>query len=467
MVRKSGVLRHYHSWLSLGQQLLDAAVVFALLPALCMMRELPWDQPYQMTTVLGALLTWAAMGAVDAYRPWRGAGLLQDAGLIIGAWLVVICALLFIAWGVKFTDAYSRLVVGGWFVLSPLALVLLHVAERAFLRTLHKNGRNTRTAVIVGAGDLGQILAARIISAEWMGIRILGFFDDDTRKEEKRIQDVPVLGKGSDVSAYVRHRHVDQVYLALPMRAEKRMRELFDALQDCTASVFLAPDLFIFELLGAREQDVDGLPVFALCDTPLSGPFGIVKRMEDIILSLIILLSIFPLMLLIAIGIRLSSQGSVFFKQYRYGLNGKQIKVYKFRTMTVCENGDEVRQAKHCDPRVTRFGAFLRRTSLDELPQFYNVLQGRMSIVGPRPHAVAHNEQYRKLIRSYMWRHKVRPGITGWAQVNGWRGETDTLDKMKKRVEYDLDYIRRWSVWLDIKIILLTVIRGFGGKNAY
>jgi putative colanic acid biosynthesis UDP-glucose lipid carrier transferase len=173
-------------------------------------------------------------------------------------------------------------------------------------------------------------------------------------------------------------------------------------------------------------------------------------------------------MLVIAIAIKMTSKGPVIFKQDRYGLNGKRIKVYKFRSMTVCDNDDTViQQASRFDIRVTKLGLFLRRTSLDELPQFINVLQGRMSVVGPRPHAVAHNEQYRKLIKGYMWRHKMKPGITGWAQINGWRGETDTIEKMKKRVEYDLEYIRRWSVWFDLKIVFLTVFKGFVDKNAY
>jgi len=252
------------------------------------------------------------------------------------------------------------------------------------------------------------------------------------------------------------------------MRSEKKMREVFDQLQDTTASLYLIPDLFVFELLGARQQDIAGLPAFALCETPLTGPFGGIKRVEDIVLASVILFFIWPIMLGIALAIRITSKGPVIFKQHRYGLNGERIKVYKFRSMTVSDNDDTViEQASRYDIRVTRLGLFLRRTSLDELPQFINVLQGRMSVVGPRPHAVAHNEQYRKLIKGYMWRHKMKPGITGWAQINGWRGETDTLDKMKKRVEFDLEYIRRWSVWLDLKIVFLTVFKGFVDKNAY
>ncbi len=467
MIGKSGTLRRYHAWFSFGQRLLDALAVFALLPALCMLRGIPYGQSCQEMAVLGALLTWVAMGTVDVYRPWRGASFLQEVRLIVGAWLLVIGAMLFIAWGVKFTGDYSRLVVGGWFVLSPITLMLLHIARRAFLRTLRKHGRNRRTAVIVGAGDLGRELAGRMLDADWMGIQLVGFFDDNPELTGKNIEGAPMLGAGEDVYAFVQRERIDKVYLALPMRAEKRMREVFDALQDCTASVFLVPDLFIFELMGAREQDVAGLPVFSLCESPFAGPFGMVKRAEDVVLASVILLLLWPVMFMIVLGIKYSSPGPVLFKQRRYGLNGRGIKVYKFRTMNVCEDEGDVPQARKCDPRITRFGALLRRTSLDELPQFYNVLQGRMSVVGPRPHAVAHNEQYRKLIRGYMWRHKVKPGITGWAQVNGWRGETDTPEKMQKRVEFDLDYIRHWSLWLDIKIVWLTLFRGFTNPNAY
>jgi len=212
---------------------------------------------------------------------------------------------------------------------------------------------------------------------------------------------------------------------------------------------------------------VGNIQTLSVYNNPMSGGAAALKRFEDIVLSSIILTIIALPMLAIAIGIKLTSKGPVIFKQDRYGLNGKRIKMWKFRSMTVTENADKVTQAKKGDARITKFGAFLRRTSLDELPQFINVLKGDMSVIGPRPHAVAHNEEYRKMVDFYMLRHKVRPGITGWAQVNGWRGETETLDKMQKRIEYDLDYIRNWSLWMDFKILILTLFKGFVGKNAY
>ncbi|HBL9150388.1 TPA: undecaprenyl-phosphate glucose phosphotransferase, partial [Escherichia coli] len=245
-----------------------------------------------------------------------------------------------------------------------------------------------------------------------------------------------------------------------------KMKELIKALTDTTCSVILIPDVFTFNILQSRTEEVNGIPVVPIFETPLNGINMVLKRLEDIILSVVILTLISPILIIISLCVKLTSPGPIIFKQTRYGMDGKPIKVWKFRTMVVMEN-DNVTQATKNDVRVTKVGRFLRRTSLDELPQFFNVLFGGMSIVGPRPHAVIHNEQYRSLIEGYMLRHKVKPGITGWAQINGWRGETDTLEKMEKRVEYDLEYIREWSIWLDIRIIFLTIFKGFIGKAAY
>jgi putative colanic acid biosynthesis UDP-glucose lipid carrier transferase len=258
------------------------------------------------------------------------------------------------------------------------------------------------------------------------------------------------------------------VYIALPPRAEPRIAALIRRLADTTASVYLAYDFGGFDLLRAQWSSVGEIPVMGVVENPFYGSDGMLKRIEDIVVGAGILVLISLPMALIALGIKLTSKGPVFFQQRRYGLNGEEIRVLKFRTMTVCEDGDKVVQAQRGDQRITAFGALLRRTSLDELPQFLQVVGGTMSIVGPRPHAVAHNEQYRSLIQGYMLRHKVKPGITGWAQVNGWRGETDTLEKMQKRVEYDLEYIRNWKLGFDFKIILMTVRQVLGGHdNAY
>jgi len=300
-----------------------------------------------------------------------------------------------------------------------------------------------------------------------LGTRFAGYFDD---RSARRLRDLPAaqnLGELSALAEFARGQRVDVIYIALPMASQPRILRLLEELRDTTASIYFVPDIFVSDLIQARVDSIGGLPVVAVCESPFHGFNGFVKRVSDALLAALILVLISPLLLAIAAGVKLSSPGPVLFRQRRYGLDGRKIVVYKFRSMTVAEDGDLVRQATRNDSRVTKFGAFLRRTSLDELPQFINVLQGRMSVVGPRPHAVAHNETYRKLIRGYMIRHKVRPGITGLAQVRGFRGETDTVDKMKARIEHDLQYLRNWSLLLDLQIILRTVVVVLQKQNAY
>jgi putative colanic acid biosynthesis UDP-glucose lipid carrier transferase len=325
-----------------------------------------------------------------------------------------------------------------------------------------------RRAVIVGVTEPGRKLAAEFAARDLLGVKVIGFFDDRIGHRLGDIPDAGIKGRLADLPAFVKGNRVDAIYIALPMASQPRILKLLDELRDTTSSIYFVPDIFLYDLIQARMDDVNGIPVVAVCESPFYGVNGLVKRLEDVVLSALILLLISPLLVAIAIGVKLSSPGPVIFRQRRYGLDGEDIVVYKFRSMRVMEDGGYVPQARKEDPRVTPFGAFLRRTSLDELPQFFNVLQGRMSIVGPRPHAVAHNETYRKLIKGYMVRHKVKPGITGLAQVSGARGETDTLEKMQARIEYDLAYLRNWSLRLDLQIIArtaLVVLRG--DKNAY
>jgi len=462
-----GVIRPYHALFVMLQRVLDVVIVVATLPMICIIYQINYGQPLQIATILGGTFTWIAMGVVDAYRGWRGATLWHEIRVLLFGWFLVISTLVMIAWLTGYSNQHSRDILLSWFFVVPLFLMASHTIQRLILNTMRRRGNNTRRIIIVGAGKLGVNLAERIQGSEWIGMKIIGFFDDDHSKIGHELNGIKVLGNVDATYAYVKNKNIDHVYFALPMQAEERMRNLFNQLHDTTASLYLIPDLFVFELLGAREHDIAGIPAFVLCETPFTGAFGLLKRLEDIILSSVILLIIWPVLLLIATAIKFTSSGPIIFKQYRYGLNGKRIKVYKFCTMHVCDNDDTViRQATHDDTRITPLGSFLRKTSLDELPQFFNVLQGNMSVVGPRPHAVAHNEQYRKLIKGYMWRHKVKPGITGWAQINGWRGETETLNKMEKRVEFDLDYIRRWSILFDLKIVFLTIMKGFINKDA-
>ncbi|MEY2800865.1 MAG: hypothetical protein RL513_449, partial [Pseudomonadota bacterium] len=312
-----------------------------------------------------------------------------------------------------------------------------------------------------------QALAGRLRHAAHTGITLVGCFDDRAAPRLPAEGAAPRLGCLADVAAFIKSQRVHQVYLSLPMASQPRIRALLEDLQDTTASVYFVPDLFVTDLIQGRADAVCGLPVISVCDTPFRGPAGLVKRASDLVLASVILLLVSPLMAVLALAIKVTSPGPVIFPQRRYGLDGQEIIVYKFRSMRVVEDGPSIVQAQRDDPRITRLGAFMRRTSLDELPQFVNVLQGRMSVVGPRPHAVAHNELYRSQIRSYMVRHKVRPGITGWAQVHGLRGETQSLAQMQARVQMDLDYMRHWSLALDLTIIARTVRLVFRDSAAY
>lgn len=322
-------------------------------------------------------------------------------------------------------------------------------------------------AVVVGANTLSRKLMLAIINDNMSAIEIVGVFDDRDQLRLDIAEPPPILGRITAVADYCKSHEIDSIYITLPMSSHPRIMRLLDELKDTTASIYFLPDIFIHDLIQARVDTLNGMPVLAICETPFLGLNGLIKRVSDIILASLILILVSPLMLATATGVKLSSPGPVLFRQRRYGLDGKEIVVYKFRSMTVCEDGADVPQAKKNDVRVTPFGAFMRRTSLDEFPQFVNVLQGHMSIVGPRPHAIAHNEIYRKLIKSYMVRHKVKPGITGWAQVNGCRGETETLEKMEKRLSYDLDYLRNWSLFLDLWIVFRTIVVVLKDRNAY
>lgn len=349
-----------------------------------------------------------------------------------------------------------RFLIMQWAVLSALLLCGLRLLYRPLLEHLRSLGLNTRTAAVVGNGDLAKSLLQRLEKNPWMGITVIATYDlsADTPQPSKLLQDA-------------RDGRYDHIYLALPLSEQACLQQLISNLSDTASSVYLIPDVFTFDLLHSRTHLIDGLPAISIYDTPFSHADQLLKRSLDIIVSLIALFLLSPILIAIAIAIKATSSGTVFFKQTRYGLNGRPIKVWKFRSMKTMDDGAIVKQAQKNDSRLTPIGGFLRSSSLDELPQFINVLGGSMSVVGPRPHAVAHNEMYRELIPGYMLRHKVKPGITGWAQINGWRGETDTLEKMQKRIEFDIEYIRRWSIWLDIKIIWLTAFKGFFGSNAY
>lgn len=459
MIAHRGILKEHASSLSVVLHLADWFMIAASAGVAYWAYFDTIDIPgrYSSAIVIGLLLAAWLFPRFSLYQAWRGVSLFDEIGAVTMAWGAVLLGLMVFAFVTKTSANYSR----GWFFIWGLmgggGLVCGRVLLRGFLRLLRRYGFNQRRIVIVGSSGFGRHVADRIRAAPWIGLQVADCFDDDA--------------DGASIDGlldYVAKEDIDQVWVAMPLRDEDKLRQVLHELRHSTVDIRFVPDFFGMRLLNHSVMDVAGLPVMNLSVTPMTGMNRVLKFVEDRLLSAIILVLISPVLIVIALGVKLTSPGPVLFKQLRYGWDGKPVRIYKFRSMKVhIENDGQVTQAARADPRVTSFGGFLRRTSLDELPQFFNVLQGRMSIVGPRPHAVAHNEQYKDLIDGYMKRHKVKPGITGWAQVNGWRGETDTLEKMQKRVEYDLYYIEHWSLWFDLKIIFLTVFKGFVNKNAY
>ena len=385
---------------------------------------------------------------------------------VVLGWATVSGLLLLFGYLSGYLRYFEEEMLLAWLWAAPAAQVGAHLTLRvAAPKLLEIQGR--RRAVIAGLNEQGLELARRLAADPYTRVRVAGFFDDRSGERVNPNAEHTVLGGMKVLPAFVKEHRVDIIYVSLPMASQPRILQLLDELRDTTASIYFVPDIFVTDLIQGRMDTVGGLPVVAVCESPFTGFSGVVKRASDIVLASIILVLAAPLMLAVAVAVKMSSAGPVIFRQRRYGLDGREIVVYKFRSMRVTEDGQTIIQARQGDPRLTRVGAFLRRTSLDELPQFFNVLQGRMSIVGPRPHAVAHNETYRKLIKGYMVRHKVKPGITGWAQVNGYRGETETLDKMKARIDFDLDYLRNWSLRLDLYIIARTFWVVLKGEQAY
>ncbi len=386
---------------------------------------------------------------------------------IVSSWLVLSCLIGVFAIASGYIFRFHIKALYFWVAIVPVAQLLGHLVLRWSAPCILGFEGMKKPAVIVGMNDQGVALAQAMQQTPYSNLRLAGFFDDRASTRLNHNHQSPLIGPLSMLPAYVKEHGVQVIYLSLPMATQPRIIQLLNELRDTTASIYFVPDMFVTDLIQGRVDSVGSMPVVAVCETPFTGTNGLIKRLSDIVISVVALILISPLLLIIAFAVKLTSPGPVIFKQRRYGLDGADIIVYKFRSMTVCEDGASIKQAQQGDKRITRLGAFLRKSSLDELPQFINVLQGRMSVVGPRPHAIAHNEMYRKLIMGYMIRHKVRPGITGWAQVNGSRGETETLEKMQARITYDLEYLRKWSLGLDAHIIARTVTLVLKDQNAF
>jgi len=464
------MLTHKHNLANLSQlaRVFAPALVVPLMLILCtaIVGE-PIEGPYVLLAFGSAALAHIVIGPAFRDGELESGSESSAATRVLLGWAVLIAVLLAVGYAAKVSEFFPRRILLMWFISGGVALVAVHYAVRNLARYVMRLPEMARTVVVAGVNEVSLRLAGEIGSHPELGMRLIGFFDD---RSPERLNPNPVgelIGTLSKLPEYVKLNKTDVIFIALPLRHVKRVLDLLDELNDTTASIYFVPDVFVFDLIQSRVHSIRGMPTISLCETPFYGYRGLVKRALDVALALVALVVLLVPLLIVAVLIRATSRGSVVFRQRRYGLDGREIVVYKFRTMYVSEDSERVVQATRGDPRVTPIGRILRKLSIDELRQLVNVLQGRMSLVGPRPHAVAHNEEYRKLIKGYMIRHKVLPGITGWAQVNGCRGETSALEDMKARVEYDLEYLRNWSLALDIKILFLTVWTLFRTDKAY
>lgn len=448
---------------------LNPAIVVGTFVACVWLYGQHWSAEYMTAAALavalsGSLLPKPSFGQLDGDT--NRIRFAKIARQLCAQWMWTTAALLLVAFITRTAWIFSHRAFVTWFIATPFTLTLGNFLVREGVTRFMSRQMLTRTHVVIGANGIGFEIAKRLRANAHLGC-FVGFFDDRDALRLPGISEQQLIGKLDDVVAYVRANRISVTHVALPVMSSPRMQRVLSELCDTTTSVYFIPDIMSCDLIQGRMMEMGGIPVVALRETPFCGTDGLTKRATDIVLASLLLIALLPLMVVIATVIRFTSDGPVVFTQRRYGLNGEEITIFKFRTMTVSEDGADLVQARRNDPRVTSIGRLLRRTSLDELPQLINVLNGSMSLVGPRPHAIAHNEKYRAEIPGYMLRHKVRPGITGWAQVHGLRGETDTVDKMRERITFDLEYLRNWSLWLDVTILFRTVLRVWKDRNAY
>ncbi|MGO4306610.1 undecaprenyl-phosphate glucose phosphotransferase [Cupriavidus sp. RAF12] len=413
-----------------------------------------------MLCSLGALVVFPGFGV---YESWRGRSQAALALRLLAGWTTVFVIGLLAAFLMHQIAAVSRIWSMGWFSSVGLALVATRAIAFRMLANVRQQGINAKRVVIFGYGPLGREMYTRVQEIRAAGYRVVGIYDESS---DVIPAGVATLRTMDEVNAFVRGHGVREIWLTLPMAACRDLSDVVRQFRNELIDIRWVPDVAAVELLGHRFSDFLGLPVIDLNSPPVSGITGLLKASFDRAFAFGVLVALSPVLLVIAAMVKLSSPGPVLFRQQRLGIDGRPFNVYKFRTMKVHQDTG-VTQAVRGDARVTRVGAFLRRTSLDELPQFLNVLRGEMSVVGPRPHAMEHNELYKELIDRYMLRHRVKPGITGWAQINGLRGQTDTIEKMRKRIEFDIYYIQHWSFQLDLRIILRTAVHGWTGAAAY
>jgi putative colanic acid biosysnthesis UDP-glucose lipid carrier transferase len=392
-----------------------------------------------------ALLVFPPLGV---YRSWRGQALYRLLSRVTLAWMAVVALGLCVVFSLHLANDISR----------------------ALQRHLRKSGKDQRNVVIVGAGNYGRAVLAQLQAAAPAGFKPLYVFDDAAEATglSGSVSGVPIMTDFRELKRRVRAREVDEVWLALPLSHERKIQRIVRDFRHDFVNLRFLPDVRSMTLLSRSVTEVLNMPAINLATSPESHPHLWPKFLFDRLFSLAVLIPLLPTFIVLGIAVKLSSPGPILFRQKRKGIDGREFEIFKFRTMRVHrENVGAIRQATRNDPRITKVGAFLRRTSLDELPQFLNVLLGQMSVVGPRPHAIEHDDLYKDVVDGYMHRYRIRPGITGWAQVNGYRGETRKIEKMEARVKFDLFYIENWTFWFDIKIILITLVKGFVGRNAF
>lgn len=461
--------------ISLSMRIIDLLAVgltgIAIFAAYVVPQEGMDVSQYGTAIALALLLTGNALHFSGVYRPEALRRPAFQLSRVTAALTAVFLALVTIAFLTKTSASYSRVWATSWFVSNVALLGIGRLILTSRLEAWRRAGRLSRATLIAGAGEQGQRLIESLSRDPAKDVEILAIFDDRADRVPRQICGIPVAGTFDDMIAFCREKQVDQVLIALPASAEKRLLQIAEKLKPLPVDVRLCLDLIGFNYRFRSLSHVAGLPFLNLYDRPISQADSVIKWIEDKALALGALILLSPVMLLIAAVIKLESRGPVLFRQPRQGFNNQLIEVWKFRTMyhAMLDVRGE-RSVTRDDPRVTRFGQFLRRFSLDELPQLVNVLAGDMSIVGPRPHALstcAEGRPLAEVVSEYASRHRVKPGITGWAQINGWRGETDTEEKVKGRVEADLYYIENWSIWLDILILARTLGAVVSTRNAY
>jgi Undecaprenyl-phosphate glucose phosphotransferase len=401
------------------------------------------------------------------YQSWRGRSLARLAGRLAIAWFTVQACSFLLTYYLNRNAHVSLAWLAYWTGAAIGSLILSRMTAHAVLRHIRRAGRDLRKVAVVGYGVHCWNVVHNIETAQASGFRATAILDLQSEKHRGRLL-VPVFIDLATFAQHVRAEGVQEVWLALPLFEESTIRRIVAEFTDYVVNIRFLPDISAFTPFQMGAIDLLGMPAINLIASPLSAQQQIVKEVFDRVFSAFALIALAPLLLIITAAVKLSSRGPVFFRQKRTGADGRVFRIYKFRTMYVHnENDGVVKQATRGDARITRVGAFLRSTSLDELPQFINVLCGEMSVVGPRPHAIEHDAMYQKVINGYIHRFLTKPGITGWAQVNGYRGETDRIEKMASRVAYDVYYVKNWSLALDIRIVAATILHGFKNTNAY